>query len=173
MLILVLKNLLIGIKTMKNKICVIGAGQWGNNHIRNLNNLGALAGIVDSNSSRLASLRNDYPDVDFFSDVDNALKFDFDGFIVVTPAETHYNIAKKIIISGRHLLVEKPITIDLDDAIELNNLAKEYNVNLMVGHVLLFHPGIIKIKNMLDNGDLGELQYIYSNRLNLGKVRTP
>ena len=80
-------------------------------------------------------------------------------------------IAKRIIKERKHLLVEKPITLDLNEAKELNKLAKDNNVNLMVGHLLLFHPAFIKIKNIVDEGKIGEIQYIYSNRLNLGSFR--
>ncbi len=157
---------------MNKKICVVGAGKWGKNHIKTLNDLGCLYGIVECNEVIVKELKLIYENVDFFNNIEEAIKSDFDGFVVATPADTHYDVAKKIIESKHHVLVEKPITHKLEDAIELNNLAKLNNVNLMVGHLLLFHPAFIKIKNMIDNGSIGELQYMYSNRLNLGTIRT-
>ena len=157
---------------MDKRICVVGAGYWGKNHIRTLNELGALKGIVESDSDLLLSLSNEYPDALCFENINSALKEDYDGFTIATPAESHYEIAKQIISSGKHVLVEKPMTLSVKESEELLSLAEQFHVNLMVGHVLLFHPAVIKIKEIIDNGLIGDLQYLYSNRLNLGKVRT-
>ncbi len=157
---------------MNSKICVIGGGRWGSNHIRTLIKLGALAGIVENNSKRAEELKSEYPSVKYFNDVTDAVAYGFDGFVLATPAETHFKLGKYLLENKTPVLIEKPITTKLEDAIELNNIARENKVNLMVGHVLLFHPAFIKIKQMLDNGDLGKLQYMYSNRLNLGTIRT-
>ncbi len=154
------------------KICVVGGGNWGKNHIKTLDSLNALGGIVDINDDFLKKYKNRYSYVNTFKNLEEAIKFGFDGYIVATPAPTHFHIAKKIIESKNHVLVEKPIATNLKDAIELNELSKINNINLMVGHVLLFHPAFIKIKELLSQGKLGKLQYMYSNRLNLGKIRT-
>jgi UDP-2-acetamido-3-amino-2,3-dideoxy-glucuronate N-acetyltransferase len=154
------------------KVCVVGAGRWGMNHIKTLYNMSALGGIVESNSETLESLKITYPDVACYSNPHNALNDNFDGFTVATPAPTHFTIAKQIIEAGNHILIEKPITLKSAEAEILADLAKEKNVNLMVGHVLLFHPAFSKIKSLLDDGSLGDLQYMYSNRLNLGTIRT-
>ena len=140
---------------MNSKICVIGGGRWGSNHIRTLDMLGALAGIVENNSKRAEELKSEYPSVKCFNDVTDAVTHGFDGFVVATPAETHFMLGKYLLENKIPVLIEKPITTKLEDAIELNNIARENKVNLMVGHVLLFHPAFIKIKQMLDNGDLG------------------
>ena len=103
--------------------------------------------------------------------MEDSFNFNFDGYVVSTPPKTHYDISRRIIEKGKPLLIEKPITLNLEDSIKLNDLAKEKNVNLMVGHLLLFHPAFIKIKELILNGDLGNIQYIYSNRLNLGSFR--
>ena len=154
-------------------VCVIGAGYWGKNHIRTLNELGYLGGIVESNQETLNRFAEQYPDVKGFISLDDALQDDqFSGFTIATPAETHYPLAKQIMEAGKHVLVEKPLTLQEDHAKELVRLSEENNVNLMVGHVLLFHPAIKKIKALIDSGKIGKLQYIYSNRLNLGQVRT-
>jgi len=157
---------------MNKKVCVIGAGRWGKNHIRTLHELGALGGIMESDSSRLETFRAQYPDAKLFTKIDDALQEDFDGFTIATPVETHYEIAKHLIEHKKHVLVEKPISLHVSEAKELKALAEENRVNLMVGHVLLFHPAIRKIKELIDSGKIGKLQYIYSNRLNLGTVRT-
>ena len=157
---------------MKKNICVVGAGSWGKNHINSLLQLGALGGIVELKKELIASFTDAHSHVKGYDDLNQALKDEYDGFIIATPAETHHSLAKKIIMSGKHVLVEKPMTLSIADAEELIDLASQYRVNLMVGHVLLFHPAIIKIKRMIDRGDIGKLQYMYSNRLNLGKIRT-
>jgi len=157
---------------LNKNICVVGAGKWGKNHISTLNKINCLRGIVEQSINVRNTFKKKYPNVKIFQNIQDAINFGFDGFIVATPAETHYNIAKKIIESKNHVLVEKPITTTYSDAKELNNLAKNNKVNLMVGHLLLFHPAIIKIKSLIDNGKIGKLQYIYSNRLNLGTIRS-
>ena len=154
------------------KICVVGAGRWGKNHIRTFNELGVLGGIVESNQETLNHFLEQYSHVNGFSTLRDALNNNFDGFTIATPAETHYEIAKTIMEAGKHILIEKPFTLNIEHAEELIKLSDENNVNLMVGHVLLFHPAIIKIKELINNGKIGHLQYIYSNRLNLGQVRT-
>jgi len=155
------------------KVCVVGAGYWGKNHIRTLCELDALGGIVENNTAFLQSISKLYPNVEIFSSLEDALKKDdFTGFTVATPAGTHYELSKIIIEANKHVLVEKPFTLNIENAERLVKLADENNVNLMVGHVLLFHPAIIKIKELINSGKIGKLQYCYSNRLNLGQVRT-
>ena len=157
---------------MDKKVCVVGAGYWGKNHISALNKLGVLRGVVEYNPKILSSLSKEYPNVSFYENIDLALKEDYDGFTVATPSESHYSISKQIISAGKHVLIEKPMALSIEDSEELLLLSEKFNVNLMVGHLLLFHPAIIKIKEMIDEGSIGDLQYLYSNRLNLGKVRT-
>ncbi len=156
---------------MKQKICVVGAGIWGENHIRTLNELGCLGAIVDSSDSALSKFSN-HGDIALFDDIEKALSDNsFDGFIVATPPSTHYELAKKILICKKPVLVEKPLSLDYKHSKELVDIAIKNRLNLMVGHVLLFHPAIIKIKELIQSGKIGTLQYIYSNRLNLGKIR--
>ena len=157
---------------MNKNICVIGAGYWGNNHIRTLSKLNSLSGVVEIDEKKLKPILIKYPNVQGYKSIEDALLEEYDGFTIATPAKTHFEIAKTIIKSGKNLLIEKPLTLSIEEAEELVYLTEENNVNAMVGHVLLFHPAIIKIKKMIENGDIGNLQYIYSNRLNLGKVRT-
>lgn len=154
------------------RICVVGAGRWGKNHVKTLHGLGALGAVVDRDTTTLDSLRALYPGTNTFSTVGEALDQNFDGFVVATPAESHYEVAKAILEAGKSVLVEKPLALHASEARQLKRLAEQRGVNLMVGHVLLFHPAIRKIKELLDSGKVGKLQYMYSNRLNLGTVRT-
>ena len=157
---------------MNKKICVVGAGRWGKNHIRTLHNLGYLAGIVESDTDSRLECQEKYSDVKTFGSIRDAIRENFDGFTVATPAETHFEIAEFIINHKKHVLVEKPITLKAEEARCLKKLAEENKVNLMVGHLLLFHPVIRKIRELIESGKIGKFQYVYSNRLNLGTVRT-
>lgn len=156
---------------MDKKICVIGGGLWGQNHIRTLFQMGNLAGIVESTPQRLDELLRQYP-VHGFTDVDAAIKWGFDGYVLATPAETHYPLGKKLLERGLNVLIEKPMTLSSKHSKQLIEIADRTNARLMVGHLLLFHPAIIKIKEVIDSGKIGQLYYVYSNRLNFGTVRT-
>ena len=156
---------------MTKKICVIGGGRWGQNHIRTLDQMGNLAGIVESDRERLEGLLTDFP-VQGFTALDEALESGFDGYVVATPAETHYPIGKKLLEQGCNVLIEKPMTLSSEHSKELIEIAGKTKARLMAGHLLLFHPAIKKIKEIIESGKLGRLFYIYSNRMNLGTVRT-
>ena len=153
------------------KICVVGAGKWGMNHINTLSELNCLGGIVEHNKNNIKDISKQFPGIPIFLELEDTFKIQFDGYVVSTPAETHYDIAKHIINNGFSVLIEKPMTLNSIEAKELLELSNKNNVNVMVGHLLLFHPAIIKIKELIDNGKIGKLQYIYSNRLNLGQIR--
>ena len=157
---------------MGKKICVVGAGHWGKNHIKTLAKLNALGGVVDLERDTLEKLKGFYPEVKQHSQINSALESNYDGYIVATPAQTHFDVSKKIIKRQKHLLIEKPMTLCIEEARNLVNLSERFKVNVVVGHLLLFHPAIKKIKKMILDKEIGDLQYIYSNRLNLGKVRT-
>jgi len=154
------------------KICVVGAGYWGINHVRTLHELESLGGIVDNSASIELKIKESYPEADFFRNLEESFDKNYDGYIVATPPSTHLEIAKAIMEKGYPILIEKPMALSSSDAKKIVDLSNEYNVNAMVGHLLLFHPAIIKIKELIDKGKIGKLQYIYSNRLNLGKIRT-
>ena len=157
---------------MSKKVCVVGAGNWGANHVKTLHGLGCLAGIVESDESTLRRFRELYPGTATFANIREAIDAGFDGFTVATPADTHFELARFIIEHRKHVLVEKPLALTAADAGQLDKLAREMGVVLMVGHVLLFHPAIRKIKELIGAGKVGKLEYLYSNRLNLGTVRT-
>lgn len=157
---------------MEKKICVIGAGYWGKNHIKTLSSLNALKGILEIDKSVLKPLLDIYPSAQGHSNIQDAIAENYDGYVIATPARTHFEIARRLIKSNKNVLIEKPMTLSIEESEELVFLVDENKVSAMVGHVLLFHPALKKIKSMIENGDIGNLQYLYSNRLNLGKVRT-
>lgn len=157
---------------MKKKICVIGAGRWGQNHIKTLVQMGCLAAVLEENKDKIKDLMKLYPDVRFCESLDNSINARYDGYVVATPAETHYAIGKRLLENGLHVLIEKPMTLRAEDAQDLVIIANTTGATLMVGHILLFHPAIRKIKKMLEMGKIGQLYYAYSTRLNLGTVRT-
>jgi UDP-2-acetamido-3-amino-2,3-dideoxy-glucuronate N-acetyltransferase len=153
-------------------IAVIGAGYWGNNLVRNYRQLGVLRMVCDTNNKILNGLRENYPDVQVSSDfgevlVDETVK----AVVIALPAEYHYEYAEKALRSGKDVFVEKPLALELDHAKKLNRIALEEKRILMVGHLLRYHPAFIKLKDIIDKGALGRIQYIYSNRLSLGKIR--
>ena len=142
------------------------------NHVRTLEELGALGGVVDVLSEKLHYVKNQHLEVTTLNSVEEALEHGFDGFIVATPPSTHYEIGKRTLEAGFPVLIEKPMTLNIFNAKTLIEIANNSGLCLMVGHVLLFHPAVREIKTMIDGGKIGKLQYVYSNRLNLGQVRT-
>ena len=138
------------------KVCVVGAGHWGGNHIRTLYELGSLGGIVDNNKQTLSDFKTKYPSISLFQTVSDAIKLGkYSGYVVATPAETHYKIALEIMNSGCHVLVEKPVTLNSKEVSHMKQTAEIVKVNFMAGHVLLFHPAIQKIKEMLKRKKVG------------------
>jgi UDP-2-acetamido-3-amino-2,3-dideoxy-glucuronate N-acetyltransferase len=155
------------------QVGLIGAGAWGKNHLRNLHNLGVLNSVLES-SDDISKLREkEYPDVDFVNDLDAFLKTDdLKAVVIAAPAELHYELSKKCLLAGKDVLVEKPLALKVSEGEDLVKIAKEKKRILMVGHILQYHYAVIKLKEMIDNGELGKIRYIYSNRLNIGKLRT-
>ena len=157
----------------KVKVAVIGAGYWGKNLIRNFNDLGALSAICESDPAQLEAFHEKYPAAKSLRLLDEALSDDgIDAICISTPAETHYNIVRRGLMADKHVFVEKPLCLEAQQGQELVELAEEKGLVLMVGHLLHYHPVVVKLKKLINDGDLGRLQYIYSNRLNLGKIRT-
>lgn len=162
---------------IKNKkllsIAVIGAGAWGKNLVRNFNELGVLKTVCEMREEILNERKTQYSEVYFTNSYKVVLKDpEVDGIVIATPAETHYALAKKALLANKNVYVEKPLALRLKDAEELINLSEKTNCILMVGHILRYHPAINKLKELIDSGELGKIQYIYSNRLNIGKIRT-
>jgi UDP-2-acetamido-3-amino-2,3-dideoxy-glucuronate N-acetyltransferase len=152
------------------RVAVIGAGYWGKNIVRNLAALSALAAVVDRDRSTAQALGAQYgAAVVGFDEVlaDGSI----DAVAIATPAVLHYEHAKAALEAGKHVFVEKPLACSLAEAEELVTLAERLDRRLMVGHLLQYHPAFLKLKELVREGRLGRLQYLYSNRLNLGKIR--
>ncbi|HWC17189.1 MAG TPA: Gfo/Idh/MocA family oxidoreductase [Terriglobales bacterium] len=154
------------------KVAVIGAGYWGKNLVRNFHNLKALACICDTRGEVLKQLGSEY-DVRTCSDRQAILTDDaIGGVVVATPAADHYDTVRQCLKHGKDVYVEKPLALRVEEGRELVNLAAGGNRILMVGHILEYHPAINALKKLVSSGELGHIQYIFSSRLNLGKLRT-
>ena len=154
------------------QVAVIGSGYWGKNLVRNFRSLGALNLICDKNETVLEGFREKYPDVETCMAVSDVLSRDnIQAVIIATPAETHYSLAREVLLAGRHVYVEKPLVLDENHGRELISLAEERGLNLMVGHLLQYHPIFEGLRDLAASGELGRINYIYSHRLNLGKIR--
>ena len=154
------------------KVAVVGCGYWGKNLVRNFARTGALVRVCELTAEGQNVARELAPDVEVVSDLDAVFGEGVDGVVLATPAETHFALARRALETGKDVFVEKPLALCLEEARELVDLAAHGGRMLMVGHVLEYHPAIRRVCGMIAEGDLGKLQYIYSNRLNLGKVRT-
>jgi predicted dehydrogenase len=154
-------------------IAVLGCGGWGKNLVRTLAGLGRLRAVVDPTPEGRERARELAPDAVVHEDPaalwsDDAVR----GVMIATPAETHYELACSAIAAGKDLFVEKPLTIDVDEAQDLVHRAAAADRVLMVGHLLEYHPAILKLQELIRTGELGKIRYLISNRLNLGKIRT-
>lgn len=153
-------------------IAVIGSGYWGKNLVRNFYHLGALRLICDKNEAVLSHFKEDYPDTDrCFALADVISNKAVEGVVIVTPAETHFAIAREALLAGKHVFVEKPLVLNENEGEELIAIAKKNQRVLMVGHLLQYHSAFKKLKQLVAEGALGKINYIYSHRLNLGKIR--
>jgi predicted dehydrogenase len=154
-------------------VAVAGLGYWGPNLARNFDELGALTWLCDMNEERLQSFAGRYPDARASADFDEVLADDdLDAVVIATPVPTHYELARSALASGKHVLVEKPPAMRAAEMDELVALAADKDLVLMPGHLLLYHPGVQKLKELIDSGQLGEVLCVYGNRQNLGIVRT-
>jgi predicted dehydrogenase len=153
------------------QLAVIGCGHWGPNHIRVFNSLpdSRVGAAVDLDDKKLRSVREMYPEIRCERDHRRVLEDpDFDAVIIATPVSSHYEMVRDAILAGKHVLCEKPLCEKSEQAEELMSLAQAEGRALMVGHVFLFNPGIMKLKELVDTGELGELQYLSASRANLG-----
>lgn len=153
------------------KIALVGAGYWGKNILRVLNELGALTLVCDPDQNSLQRAGEQYPNLHLTSNLNEVLKSDVDAVSVATPAKTHFEIAMKAMEAGKDVFVEKPLSLTLNDAEKLRSYAHSNKRVLMVGHILRYHPAVEKLKELVDSGKLGRIDYVYSNRLNFGKLR--
>ena len=149
-------------------VAVIGCGIWGKNVVRNFYNLNALHTVCDLDEENRKNLKEQYPDVNIISDSNEIFNNpEIEAVAVVTPSHTHYKIVKKAIESGKHVYVEKPISTVSDEARDLTELAEKNNMVLMVGHLLMYHPVVNRLRMLIEEGALGEIRYVQSDRLNI------
>lgn len=156
--------------TIEKNIAVIGCGHWGKNLVRNYHELGALAAICDYSDDVAQEFSNQYK-VPALSVDEIIASQDIKALVIAAPAALHYELAKKALQNGKDVFVEKPLSLSVVEGKELCSLAKEKNKILMVGHLLHYHSAYQKLKSLVQDGVLGDLRYVYSNRLNLGKIR--
>lgn len=153
------------------RVAVIGCGYWGKNLVRNFRRLGALTMVCDpaEPGRKLAAERAPEALItDSFADV---LESDIEAVVIATPAETHFQLAQQALGGGKDVFVEKPLALTYEEGAMLVRKAAEVGSILMVGHVLEYHPGVIRLLDLVGSGELGKVRYVYSHRLSLGKIR--
>jgi UDP-2-acetamido-3-amino-2,3-dideoxy-glucuronate N-acetyltransferase len=161
------------LKKAKTCVAVVGVGYWGKNLVRNFYELGALAALCDVEMFVEANYREKYKGIKFYRDYNLVLSDpSVTAVALATPAVTHYDMAKAALEAGKDVFVEKPLAIDVNHGEDLVRIAKRDGRILMVGHILRYHPAILKLQDLIREGKLGKIHYLYSNRLNIGKIRT-
>lgn len=153
---------------------IVGVGYWGPNLLRCFYDLDRcrVKRCCDIDAKQLKKMGRRYPVVEMTQDYDILVDDpEIDAIVIATPAPTHYELTKRALECKKHVFVEKPIALNLGQAEELIDLAEAQHKVLMVGHLLVYHPAVTKLKEYVDSGELGEIRYIYSSRLNLGKIR--
>jgi len=157
------------------RIGVVGLGYWGPNLARNFDRLATseLAWICDASEANRERARGGFPDASVAAELDQLLDDpDLDAVAVATPVPTHAEIAQRVLGAGKHCFVEKPLAQSVAAAEDVLAAADEAGRTLMVGHLLEYHPGLEMLKQLADSGELGDIHYVYGNRLNLGKLRS-
>lgn len=151
---------------------ITGLGYWGQNILRNLAELGLLHTACDTNAATMEERRKKLPQINYTASFNDLLKNpEIKAIVISTPAVTHYDLAHKALNADKDVFVEKPLALEVSEGEKLVELAQKRKRILMVGHILQYHPAILKLKEMIKKGELGKIQYIYSNRLNIGKLR--
>ena len=160
-------------KKSKASVAVVGVGYWGKNLVRNFSELGALTALCDAEESVETNYRKQYASVTFHREFRAVLSDpSITAVALATPAVNHYEMAKAALEAGKDVLVEKPLAIDVKHGEDLVRLAAAKGRILMVGHILRYHPAILKLQQPIRDGVLGKINYLYSNRLNIGKIRS-
>jgi UDP-2-acetamido-3-amino-2,3-dideoxy-glucuronate N-acetyltransferase len=153
-------------------VAVVGVGYWGKNLVRNFHELGVLGALHDAQKCVTATCKKEYEGVRLCAEFDEVLSQpSITAVALATPAATHYEMAKAVLEAGKDVFVEKPLAIDLKEGEALVELAAAKHRILMVGHILRYHPAILKLQELIQNGSLGKINYLYSNRLNMGRIR--
>ena len=151
------------------KVALVGCGYWGKNLVRNFYNLGALGLICEADSNNREVAKQLAPDVPLASSLEDALTSEFEAVVLATPAATHFEYARRALAAGKDVFVEKPLALTLEQGRKL--VAEQGERILMVGHILEYHPACVRLVELVRAGELGQVCYVYSNRLSLGKVR--
>lgn len=149
---------------------VIGAGDWGKNHVRKYHELGALAAIAEPNEKTAKRMQDEFGvEARNYDEIlqDDTIK----AIALCTPARTHKDLGLKAIAHGKHLFIEKPISLEYEDALTLNEAANEKGLILMIGHLLHYHPGFDRLKQLVKSDELGKIRHVQSRRFNIGKFR--
>jgi len=155
-------------------IAVVGAGAWGKNHIRVFSEIPnvRLKYICDRDQSKLSQIEKSYPQSKLVESLDPVLRDpEVKGVVVASSALSHYSLTKEILMAGKDVLVEKPMALNLNDAQEMIEVAEKERRILMVGHLLIYHPVVDRLRKMITSGELGKVHYIYTQRVNLGTIR--
>jgi predicted dehydrogenase len=154
------------------RVGVAGLGYWGPNLARNFAELAELAWLCDHSPDLLPEAEGRHPQARTTTRFDDLLADpDLDAIVIATPVVTHYELAKQALAAGKHVFVEKPPAQSSAEAEELSALAEEQGLVLMPGYLLLYHPAVAKLKELVDSGQLGDILYLYGNRQNLGQIR--
>ena len=155
------------------RIALLGCGYWGKNLARNFNNLAALKLVCDPAQAGREIAKEKVPGVAISCEFEDAIySNDIDAVVIATPAESHFELAVTALKAGKDVFVEKPMALNVKDGLEMQSLANENGRILMVGHLLEYHSAVLRLRELIGGGELGNLNYIYSNRLNFGKIRT-
>ena len=156
----------------KKFIGLIGCGYWGKNLARDLNSFGVLSSVSDKNPKAINLVGKISKNIKFTTDYKKILKDEsISSIVIATPAKSHYKLVREALIEKKNVFVEKPLCLKYSDGKKLLLLSQKNNVKLMVGHLMLYHPAYIKMKESINKGKIGKVRYIYSNRLALGKLR--
>lgn len=158
------------------KIALVGLGYWGPNLLRTFNSLGVLVAAFDLDKRKIEKFSKDpvYKGIYFGTDWTKCLdQEDINAIAIATPPNTHYEIAMEAIKHNKHLFIEKPMTLHVGEAKTIILEAEKKNLTVMVGHIFLYSPEIIKLKELISSEEFGSIQYIYTKRLNLGKLQRP
>jgi UDP-2-acetamido-3-amino-2,3-dideoxy-glucuronate N-acetyltransferase len=154
------------------RIGVVGCGYWGKNLARNFSDLGHLQAICESDADRLAEFAALYPEAKPYRRIEDAIAApDLDALVLATPAERHCRMAIAALRGGKDVFVEKPLALEWQEGMEMVETARECGRILMVGHLLKYHPAILKVQELVSQEAFGRIEYIYSNRLSMGKIR--
>ncbi len=157
----------------KIEIGLIGLGYWGKNLLRNFHSLGVLRTACDTSPAIIAERKKEFPDVAFVTSSEEVFTSkEITAVAIATPASSHFDLVQKVLLAGKDVFVEKPLALNVAQGEALVSLAEKMKKIIMVGHVLRYHPAVRKLKSLVAEGKLGKIQYIYSNRLNIGKLRT-